>query len=126
MCPESSLLYSHSSTAAVPWHALYHNLSLGCRCVYDSKADLLAAAQQQQNQGKKKDGGRSVALPDPKRAQTRRTRSQKDLAAGNGFISLVKPIWCLSPQGTPVQMQQQDIALMTYEQLRKELGASDK
>ena len=96
------------------------------RCVYDSKADLLAAAQQQQNQGKKKDGGGSAALPDPERSQTRRTRSQKDLAAGNGFISLVKPIWCLSPEGTPVQMQQQDIALMTYEQLRKELGASDK
>lgn len=94
--------------------------------MYDSKADLLAVAQQQQSKGKKKTGGGGTALPDPERPQTRRTRSQRDLAATNGFITLVKPIWCLSPEGHPVEMQQQDIALMTYEQLRKELGASDK
>lgn len=95
-----------------------------CRCVYDGKADYLATTQQQ-SKGKKK-GSSSAALPDPERAQTRRTRSQRNPEAENGFVSLVKPIWCLDPMGQPVQMQQQDIALMTYEQLRKELGASDK
>ena len=94
--------------------------------MYDGKADYLAVAQQQQNQGKKKTGAGGAALPDPERAQTRRTRSQRDLAAESGFVNLVRPIWCLNPAGDPVQMHQQDIALMTYEQLRKELGASDK
>lgn len=98
----------------------------GDRCVYDGKADYLAAAQQQQSTGKKRTGASGSALPDPERAQTRRTRSQRDPKAENGFVNLVRPIWCLDPQGNPVQMQQQDIALMTYEQLRKELGASDK
>ena len=96
------------------------------RCVYDGKADYLAVAQQQQSKGKKKTGAGGAALPDPERAQTRRTRSQRDPKAENGFVNLVRPIWCLDPEGNPVQMQQQDIALMTYEQLRKELGASDK
>ena len=102
-------------------------LLCGHRCVYDGKADYLAVAQQQQQgKGKKKTGAGGAALPDPERAQTRRTRSQRDPAAENGFVNLVRPIWCLDPEGNPVQMQQQDIALMTYEQLRKELGASDK
>lgn len=79
-------------------------------------------SQQQQTRSKK--GAASASEPD--RVLTRRTRSQRDPSAEGGFISLVKPIWCLDPDGTPVQMQQQDIALMTYEQLRKELGASDR
>ena len=108
----------------IVWRLL-HNLC-GHRCVYDGKADYLAVAQQQQSKGKKKTGAGGTSLPDPERAQTRRTRSQRDPGAENGFVNLVKPIWCLDPKGNPVQMQQQDVALMTYEQLRKELGASDK
>ncbi len=95
------------------------------RCVYDGKADYLAMTQHQQKKGKRSAGSTS-AVQEPGRVLTRRTRSQRDPAAEGGFVSLVRPIWCLDPTGTPVQMQQQDIALMTYEQLRKELGASDK
>lgn len=92
------------------------------RCVYDDKADYLAMSQQQQTRSKR--GAANASEPD--RVLTRRTRSQRDPSAEGGFISLVNPIWCLDPDGDPVQMQQQDIALMTYEQLRKELGASDR
>ena len=98
------------------------------RCIYDGKADYLAASQQQQQQQKR--GNRSAAsmsaAPEPSRVAPRRTRSQRDPAAEGGFVSLIRPIWCLDPDGAPVQMQQQDIALITYEQLRKELAASEK
>jgi len=95
------------------------------RCVYDGKADYLAKSQQQPKKSNRAAAG-SSAVQEPTRVLTRRTRSQRDPAAEGGFVSLVRPIWCLDPNGSPVQMQQQDIALMTYEQLRKELSASDK
>jgi hypothetical protein len=95
------------------------------RCVYDGKADYLAMSQQQPKKSSRAAGG-ALAVQEPTRVLTRRTRSQRDPAAEGGFVSLVRPIWCLDPNGSPVQMQQQDIALMTYEQLRKELSASDK
>ena len=98
------------------------------RCVYDGKAEYLTVAEQQPSKGKTKTGAGKAGLSEkPERAQTRRTRSQRDPGgAENGGVSLVRPLWCLDPEGNPVQMQQQDVALMTYEQLRKELGASDK
>lgn len=95
------------------------------RCVYNGKADYLAMSQQQPKKSSRAAGG-ALAVQEPTRVLTRRTRSQRDPAAEGGFVSLVRPIWCLDPNGSPVQMQQQDIALMTYEQLRKELSASDK
>ncbi|KAL0028145.1 hypothetical protein WJX77_009970 [Trebouxia sp. C0004] len=89
-------------------------------CVYDGKADYLAMSRQQPKKSNR------AAVQEPTRVLTRRTRSQRDPAAEGGFVSVVRPIWCLDPSGSPVQMQQQDIALMTYEQLRKELSASNK
>ena len=97
--------------------------------MYDGRADWLASIQQQQAGKKSTRAGAAAAATAPQgptRTPTRRTRSQRDPAAEGGFVHVVKPIWCLDPEGVPVQMQQQDIALMTYEQLRKELSASDK
>ena len=96
------------------------------RCVYDGRADWLAAAQQPGKKGTRAGAAAAAAPAPPIRTPTRRTRSQRGPAAEGGFVHVGKPLWCLDPDGVPVQMQHQDIALMTYEQLRKELSASDK
>ena len=90
-----------------------------CRCIYGAKIRALhpgtAAAD---------DGATHLLNGAP--MQTRRTRSQQSSATQGGSFKLVEPLWGLDAQGPHVQLQKQDVALMTYEQLRKELSSSDR
>lgn len=42
------------------------------------------------------------------------------------MVKLTDPVWGMNGEGNAVQMHHQDVALITYEQLRKELSTSDR
>ena len=56
----------------------------------------------------------------------RRTRSQRTTTTGGALVKMTDPLWGMNGEGNAVQMHRQDVALITYEQLRKELSTSDR
>ena len=96
---------------------------LRSRCTYDSQANALITAQ---NGSISAAGDDAIAMRGAAYMQPRRTRSQRTVVKGGAQVKVTDPIWGMDAEGRAVQMQHQDIALMTYEQLRKELSTSDR
>lgn len=96
-----------------------------CRCTYDSQASALLLAQDERH-APTQDG--TTATRDAAHTPPigKRTRSQRTATVGGAMVKVTDPLWAVNEEGNAVQMQHQDIALMTYEQLRKELSSSDR
>lgn len=60
------------------------------------------------------------------RQQAAETEKSKKPAAVTGRAPAAAPLMCVGAEGVRVPMYQADVALITYEQLRKEIGSGSK
>lgn len=100
-----------------------HIVVFPSRCTYGRQANAIITAQ---NGSITTTTDGATARQNPSHMQSRRTRSQRTVVKGGAQVKVIDPIWGMDAEGRAVQMQHQDIALMTYEQLRKELSTSDR
>ena len=115
------MLHTRKQASAVMRYIL--TVVFPCRCTYDSQANAIITAQ---NGSITTTADGANARQNPSHMQPRRTRSQRTVVKGGAQVKVIDPIWGMDAEGRAVQMQHQDIALMTYEQLRKELSTSDR